>query len=66
MPSPWIRDGWFNHRCAVALFAERIGIPDAAPIFRSALASPGGYRVSNAPCASARNSRCRETASRTI
>src|SRR6266542_987723 len=49
MPSPWIREGWLSHRWAVALLAERIGIPDAAPILRSALARPGGYRVSSAP-----------------
>ena len=50
-----------SHRCAVALFAECIAV-GAAAIFCRAAIRPGGYRVSIAPCASARNSRFRETA----
>src|SRR5436305_4439212 len=59
--SPWTRDGWSSHRWAAALFAERMAWSLAAP-FRSAAATPGGYRVSMAPSASARYSRRLDTA----
>ena len=38
---PGTREGWSSHRCAVALFAERIAW-GASRIFSSALISPGG------------------------
>ena len=41
VPWPGTREGWFSQRCAVALFATRIGVVSAA-IFFSALSSPGG------------------------
>src|SRR5919109_620718 len=61
--SPSNREGWFSQRWAVALFAERIAVGACCNFF-SAPTNPGGYRVSIAPCASARYSRLRETASR--
>ena len=37
---PSMRDGWSNHRCAVALFADRIAC-GASAIFLRALMRPG-------------------------
>src|SRR6185295_16440089 len=53
--------GFAKYKDAVALLATSSASLSAA-ILRSALASPGGYRVSRAPDASARYSRCLETA----
>src|SRR6185503_14163603 len=53
--------GFAKYKDAVALLATSSASLSAA-ILRSALANPGGYRVSRAPDASARYSRCLETA----
>ena len=59
--SAFAPNGFPINKCAVAWFAWRMGCV-YAPILVSALANPSGYRVINAPLASARNSRLRQMA----